>query len=78
VRSRGWIASQGSDRFPDGREQVYNLIEVVAHRLDHGTALTIGVQFDRLAFFPSQFGERAVSQQASGLEPPDAVIEFGF
>src|SRR5262249_61809042 len=77
VRSRGWIASLGSNRVPDGREQAYNLIEVVAQRLDDGTALTIGVQFDGLALFPSSFGERAVSEQASALESPYAVIEFG-
>jgi len=77
VRSRRWIASLGPNRFPDGREQAYSLIEVVAQRLDDGTALTIGVQFDGLALFPSSFGERAVSEQASALESPYAVIEFG-
>jgi hypothetical protein len=78
VRSGSWIASLGSNRFPHGREQAYNFIEVVAQRLDDGTALTIGVQFDGLALCPSWFGERAISEQASVLESPYAVIEFGF
>ena len=68
----------GPDRLPDGPEQACDFIEVVAQRLDDGTALTIGVQFDGLALFSTSLRERAIPEQASVLESPDAVIEFSF